>query len=138
MRVAGLHLRHGDASLAAPLLRSIAENPEQESRLRASAQWLLGRCYSQEGRWSDAAQALAAGISGRTGTSDEWLELADACWRAGDTQQAQAAVERALRQSPDNPQARALLAALDEDSRAAQLPDESRVSRTDFSDDEND
>jgi Flp pilus assembly protein TadD len=138
MLIAGLHLRHGDASLAAPLLRSIVENPEQETRLRASAQWMLGRCYAHDGRWSDAAQALAGGISSRRGTSDDWLELANACWRSGETQQARSAVDQALRRAPDNPQAQALLAALDDDTRAAQLPDESRVSRTDYSDDEND
>ena len=138
MLVARLHLRHGDGRLAAPLLRSIVENPEQETHLRASAQWLLGRCYSQDGRWSDAAQALASGFSSRRGTPDDWLELADACWRGGDSQQAQSAVEQALRRAPDNTRALALWAALDDDARAAGVPAESVVSRTDFSDDEND
>lgn len=136
--VARLHLRHGDGRLAAPKLRDIVENPEQEPQLRGNAQWLLGRCYSQDGRWSDAAQALAAGISSRRGTPDEWLELADACWRGGEPQQAHAAVEQALRRAPTNPRATALLAALDNDARATRLPAESVVSPTDYSDDEHD
>ena len=138
MLVARLHLRHGDGRLAAPLLRSVVESPEQETHLRTSAQWLLGRCYSQDGRWSDAALALAAGISSRRGTPDDWLELADACWCGGDLQQAQSAVEQALRRAPGNTRALALRAALDDDVRVTRLPAESVVSRTDYSDDEND
>ena len=136
MLVARLHLRHGDGRLAAPKLRTIVESRELEPRLRGSAQWLLGRCYSQDGRWTDAAQALAAGISSRRGTADEWLELADACWRGGDLPQAHAAVEQALRRAPTNTRALALLANLDNDLRSTDLRARSAVSPTDFSDDE--
>jgi predicted Zn-dependent protease len=134
MLIARLHLRHGNGRIAAQMLRSIVENPELEPQLRGSAQWLLGRCYSQDGRWSDAAHALASGISSRRGTPDDWLELADACWRGGEPQQAHAAVEQALRRAPTNSQAQALLAALDNDARSTRLPIESVVSPTDFSD----
>ena len=139
MLIARLHLRHGDGRLAAPKLRSIVENPGAGcGDCAAGAQWLLGRCYSQDGRWSDAAQALEAGISSRRGTPDEWLELADACWRGGDPQQAQKAAEQALRRAPTNTRALALLAALDDDARAMHLPSDSTVSRTDFSEDDHD
>jgi lipopolysaccharide biosynthesis regulator YciM len=138
MLVARLHLRHGDGRLAAPLLRSVVESPEQEAPLRGHANWLLGRCYAQDGRWSDAARALAGGVSSRKGTTEDWLELADACWRGGEPQQAHAAVEQALRRAPTNPQAMALLAALDNEARAAHSPAESVVSPTDYSGDEHD
>ena len=134
MLIARLHLRHGNGRIAAQMLRSIVENPELEPQLHGSALWLLGRCYSQDGRWSDAAHALAAGISSRRGTPDDWLELAEACWRGGEPQQAHAAVEQALRRAPANSQAQALLAAMDNDERSTRMPVESVVSPTDFSD----
>jgi predicted Zn-dependent protease len=134
MLVAGLHLRHGDGRVAAPLLRSIAENAEQDPQLRASAQWMLGRCYAQDSRWSDAAQALAAGMPSRPGTPDDWLELADACWRAGDLQKAHVAVEQALKRAPRDTRALALLANLDKESGTAELRAGSVVAPTDFSD----
>ena len=138
MLVARIHLRHGEGRLAAPKLRTIVESRELEPHLRGSAQWLLGRCYSQDGRWPDAAQALAAGITSRRGTCDEWLELADACWRGGEPQQARAAVDQALQRAPANPRAQALLAALDDDARARQPSGEPIVSPAEFSDQEND
>ena len=138
MLVARLYLRHGDGRAAAPLLREIVDSPEQDARLRASAQWLLGRCYAQDGRWSDAALALAAGISSRRGTTNDWLELADACSRGGDSRQAHAAVEQALRRAPTDTRARALLAKLDNDRQATDLHSRSVVSPTDFTDEEHD
>jgi len=116
--IAELHLEHGDAKLAAPLLRSIIENVEQGSRQRAKAQWLLGLCYSRIGRWPDAARALGAGIASRRGSADDWYQLADACRRAGDSRGAAIAVGQMLRLAPTDPRALALRAALDDQARA--------------------
>jgi tetratricopeptide (TPR) repeat protein len=138
MLVARLHLRHGDGRLAAPKLRTIVESRELEPQLRGSAQWLLGRCYAQDGRWPDAAQALATGISSRRGTTDDWLELANACWRGGDPQQARRAVEQALRRAPTDARAQALMTSLDNDLRGADSHAGSAVSPAEYADDEND
>ena|GEM_PF-5196777 len=135
MLVARLHLRHGDGRLAAPKLRTIIETRELEPQLRGSAQWLLGRCYAQDGRWPDAAHALAAGISSRRGTEEDWLELADACRSAGETQQARRAVEQALQRAPHDLRAQALMASLSNDLGQTDRPSGPVVSPAEFSDD---
>src|SRR5207253_7804983 len=122
MLIARLHLEQGDAKLAAPLLRSVIESGEQADAQRAGAQWLLGQCYRREGRWPDAAQALAVGISSRRGSPRDWYELAEASFRAGDVRGAETAVGHVLRQAPSDLQALALRAALDEQARSAGLP----------------
>ncbi|MGE5193931.1 MAG: tetratricopeptide repeat protein [Deltaproteobacteria bacterium] len=119
MLIAELHCEHGDSRLAAPLLRSIIETAEAADPRRSQAQWLLGRCYARDERWSDAARALEAGIAGRRSTSRDWYELAETCRRAGDTRGAQAAVTQALRLAPSDPQLLALRAALYDHDRSA-------------------
>ncbi len=138
MLVARLHLRHGDGRLAAPKLRTIVESRELEPHLRSSAQWLLGRCYAQDGRWPDAAQSLAAGISSRRGTPDEWLELADACRRGGDPQQARAALAQAMQRAPSDPRAQALMASLDNEQRRTDLQAAPVISPAEYADDRDD
>lgn len=108
--IARLHLAQGDGRLAAPLLRTLIDSPSHGSEQRAKAQWLLGRCYSQDGRWSDAAVALAAGISSRPGSPRDWCLLAEACRRGGDLPGADQAVAQALALSPADSQALALQA----------------------------
>ena len=120
--VARLHLQQGDSRLAASEMRAMIGSPNLESEPRARANWLLGRCYSQDERWSEAAAALTAGISSRQGSPRDWCLLADACRRAGDSRGAEHAVENALRLSPSNSQAIALRAELLDDSRASSLP----------------
>jgi predicted Zn-dependent protease len=111
--IAELLLKQGDARLAAPLLRSVIENTESTDEQRAQSQWLLGNCYSRDGRWSDAARSLAAGISSRRGSARDWYVLADASARSGDVAGAQLAIDEALRLAPTNAQALALRSALD-------------------------
>lgn len=110
--IAELHLAHGQAELAAPLLRSIADNASLGNDRRARAQWLLGRCYARDGRWTEAAASYVAGISSQRGTQQDWCELADACWHAGETRAARTAVNEALRVAPSDPRALALYSAL--------------------------
>lgn len=111
--IAELLLKQGDPRLAAPLLRSVVENPETSDNQRAQSLWLLGTCYSRDGRWSDAARSLAAGMSSRPGTARDWYALADASARSGDIAGAQSAVQQALRMAPTDPQILALRSALD-------------------------
>lgn len=119
MLIAEIHLEQGNANLAAPLLRSVIEDAEPANPQRASAQWLLGKCYSREERWSDAARALGAGMASRRGTAHEWYELADACWRSGDSRGADTAVGFALRLAPSDPQSLALRDAINDQARTA-------------------
>jgi uncharacterized protein (TIGR02996 family) len=119
MLLAELHFQQGDARHAAPLLRSIIETAEAANPQRGWAQWLLGECYARDGRWSDAARALEAGIASRRASHRDWYELADACRRAGDVRGAEQALAQALRLAPGDPQLLALRAALNEQKNAA-------------------
>jgi cytochrome c-type biogenesis protein CcmH/NrfG len=119
MLLAELHFQQGDARHAAPLLRSIIETAEATNPQRGRAQWLLGECYARDGRWSDAARALGAGIASRRASHRDWYELADACRRSGDIRDAEQALAQALRLAPGDPQLLALRAALDEQNRSA-------------------
>jgi len=119
MLIATIHLQQGNAKLAAPLLRSVIDDVELANPQRAAAQWLLGKCYSRDERWSDAARELAAGMASRRGTARDWDELADVCWRAGDIRGTELAVGEALRVTPSDPVALALRAALDSQARTA-------------------
>jgi tetratricopeptide (TPR) repeat protein len=118
MLIAALHLQQGEGRLAAPLLRSIIDSGDPAAGRRTHAQWLLGKCYSAEGRWSDAARALGAGIDGR-GDARDWYDLADACWRAGDLRGADLALTQSLQMAPASAPALALRAGLDAQLRAA-------------------
>ena len=117
--LAELHFQQGDVRNAAPLLRSIIETAEAASPERGRAQWLLGECYARDGRWSDAARALEAGIASRRASHRDWYELADACHRAGDVRGAEQSLAQALRLAPGDPQVLALQAALDLQNRSA-------------------
>ncbi|MBI3860642.1 MAG: tetratricopeptide repeat protein [Planctomycetia bacterium] len=138
MFVARLHVQRGDSRLAASELRALMDDPSLNAEARSRAQWLLGRCYSQDGRWSEAAAALTAGISSRQGNSRDWCLLADACRRAGDSRGAEAAVENALALSPRNSQAIALRAALVADATAAAAPQAPAIARASHLEDESD
>jgi tetratricopeptide (TPR) repeat protein len=130
---ARLHLQQGDSRLAAAELRGLIENPNLDPEPRAKAQWLLGRCYSQDERWSEAAAALTAGISSRNGSPRDWCLLADVCRRAQDLASAQHAIENALRLSPNDSQAIAMRAAIADDSRSAKTP---AIAKTTYLDDD--
>lgn len=129
MLIAELHFDRGDPRLAAPLLRSIVANADEGNPQRDKAHWLLGLCYARDGRWSDASRSLRAGIASQPGTAQDWYVVADACWRAGDTRGAEAAVEQQLRLAPADPQGLALRAALDDRARASGIPREPVVTR---------
>ena len=120
MLIAALHLQQGEGQLAAPLLRSIIDSGDAAAGRRNRAQWLLGQCYSAEGRWSDAARALGAGIAGR-GDARDWYDLANACWRAGDLRGADLALRQSLILAPTSPAARQPPRGLDARLRAANV-----------------
>lgn len=109
---AELQLKQGDARLAAPLVRSIIDDSDLNNPYRERAYWLLGECYASDGRWADAARALASGVPSRPGLAADWNKLADACWRSGDRRGAGQAVHQALAADPTDKQALALRAAL--------------------------
>lgn len=134
--IAELFLKQGDTRLAAPLLRSVVENPETSDSQRAQSQWLLGTCYSRDGRWSDAARSLAAGISSRPGSARDWYVLADAAARGGDISGGQNAIAQSLRIAPGDPQALALRSALDQQMPIAGPATAPVVARTALGSDE--
>jgi predicted Zn-dependent protease len=111
--IADIHLQQGNAKLAAPLLRSVIDDVEPTNPQQAAAQWLLGRCYARDERWSDAARALEAGLASRRGSEGDWNEIAEACWRAGDTRGAGMAVAQALHIAPADSRALALRQAIE-------------------------
>jgi Tfp pilus assembly protein PilF len=116
--IAEIHLQQGNAKLAAPLLRSVIDEAEPANSQRPAAEWLLGKCYACEERWSDAARELQAGMASRRGTAQDWTELAEAYWRSGDAVGAEMAVDKALRAAPTDPQALTLRAVLDDWAQA--------------------
>jgi predicted Zn-dependent protease len=133
MLIAALHLQQGEGPLAAPLLRSIIDSGDPAAGQRTRAQWLLGQCYAAEGRWSDAARALGAGIAGSSDSARDWYDLADACWRGGDLRGADLAVTHSLQLAPASAPALALRAGLDAQLRASNVAQASaaeRVTRT--------
>ncbi|HEY3966060.1 MAG TPA: tetratricopeptide repeat protein [Planctomycetaceae bacterium] len=135
--VARLHLQQGDSRLAASEMRALIESPTLESESRGKAQWLLGRCYTHDERWPEAATALTAGISSRQGSPRDWCLVADVCRRAGDPSGAEQAIENALRLSPSNSQAIAFRASLNDDARMGHSSS-SAVARISHLDDEDD
>lgn len=118
--VAELQLKQGDARLAAPLVRSIIDDSDLTDPYRERAYWLLGECYASDGRWADAARALASGIPSRPGTAADWNRIADACWRTGDRRGTAQAVQQALAVDPKDRDALALRAALAQQPHGSQ------------------
>jgi tetratricopeptide (TPR) repeat protein len=125
LRIAALQLEFGNPQRAAPMLRSICQCGHASAEQAAEAEWLLGRAYGQDGRWADAAAALAVAMRRRAPiTADDWFRLADAYFRAGDPDRARGAVTAALELDPQYPPALTLAAALQpaDDFRAGSLP----------------
>ena len=131
---ARLHLQHGDSRMAAAELRSMLEMPNLDMRPRASANWLLGQCYSQEERWQEAADALAAGMPSRPGNAADWLLVAKAWRNAGHLDKAARAVETALKRSPGNSELLALQQGIAAESQNP-LPGQTILQSTFFDDD---
>jgi len=115
LQVARLHMRQGDTRLAAAELRALIENPNLEAASKNKAHWLLGRCYAQDGRWADAANALSSGITSRQAKPRDWCLVAEARRRAGDRTGAEQAITNALHLAPDDPEAKALESVLNEE-----------------------
>src|SRR5262249_49473697 len=111
--IADIHLQQGNAKLAAPLLRSVIDDVEPTNPQQAGAQWLLGGCYAGDEGWSEGAGAGEGGLAGGPGSEDDWNEIAEACWRAGDARGAGMAVAQVLHVAPADPRALALRQAIE-------------------------
>ncbi|MBS0261213.1 MAG: tetratricopeptide repeat protein [Planctomycetes bacterium] len=120
--VARLHIRQGDVRLAAAELRSLIENPNLDTALKNKANWLLGRCYAEDERWAEAAEALSSGIASRQIKPRDWCLVAEARRRAGDRDGAEQALTNALHIAPDDPDAMALQAVLKEEQARVKAP----------------
>ena len=116
--IAEIHLQQGNAKLAAPLLRSVIDDAEPANPQRAAAAWLLGKCYANDERWSDAARELEAGMASRRGSALDWNELAEAIGAAAmpPVRKWQSARRCA---APNDPQAQTLRAVLDKSAQTA-------------------
>ncbi|MFN0056670.1 MAG: tetratricopeptide repeat protein [Planctomycetales bacterium] len=110
---AQIHLQQGNSEQALPLLKSLVDRPSGCPRQQRAAAWLLGRCYAHEGRWNEAAAALSSAIHHRSGTSDDWYQVAYARYRADDLQGAREAVAASLKMAPSDAETLALSRVLD-------------------------
>jgi|688.fasta_scaffold407427_1 tetratricopeptide (TPR) repeat protein len=100
--------RTGAGDQAAPLLRRLTENAPACGEDAGEAWWLLGRCYRQQQRWKEAAEAMASGIELRAANSADWRELAEVQFRAGDLTAARSSLQMAARLGPGDPDIEAL------------------------------
>ena len=95
--------RSGAGDQAAPMLRRLTENAPACGENAGEAWWLLGRCYRQQQRWKEAAEAMASGIELRAAQAADWKELADVQFRAGDLTAARSSLQMAARLGPGDP-----------------------------------
>jgi len=103
LRVAGIHLRSEKPENAAHVLRSICQCPYATQQEKCDAQWRLGKAYGRQERWSKAAESISAALKTKPQpTADDWYELADAWYRAGDPHQAHTAIRHALELEPQH------------------------------------
>ena len=100
--------RTGAGDQAAPLLRRLTENAPACGEDAGEAWWLLGRCYRQQQRWKEAAEAMASGIELRAANAADWRELAEVQFRAGDLTAARSSLQMAARLGPGDPDIEAL------------------------------
>ncbi|MGH7199660.1 MAG: tetratricopeptide repeat protein [Planctomycetaceae bacterium] len=112
LRVAAIQLRSSRPERAAPLLRSICDDPQATAQQQADARWALGLAYGRNGRWEDAAAALAEASRARPMTADDWYTLAYARFRVGDLAGAQSDLLAALNADPAHTAAVHMAAAL--------------------------
>jgi len=98
----------GSSEQAAPLFRRLIEEDQACSPEGGEAWWLLGQCYARQERWSEAAQAMAAGIELRQASANDWRDLAQTQFRAGELQAARSSLLLALKLNPQDEQARTL------------------------------
>jgi tetratricopeptide (TPR) repeat protein len=120
---AEIHLRQGEARQTLPLARSVMDSGSSCPRQQATAAWLAGRCYAQDGRWSEAASALSAAIRERAkATAADWYQVAYAKYRAGDLPGSREAVQSALKIAPNDAESLALARLLEvQESRKENL-----------------
>lgn len=100
--------RSGAGDQAAPMLRRLTENAPACGEDAGEAWWLLGRCYLQQQRWKEAAEAMASGIELREARATDWRELAEVQLRAGDHAAARSSLQMAARLGPGDPDTEAL------------------------------
>jgi tetratricopeptide (TPR) repeat protein len=121
MHVADVLVRMERSDQAAPLLRTIVESDRMAPLELARAHWALGLIYGRAHRWAESATQLAAAANLRPDLkADDAYQVAFAFWEAGDRDQAQEFVSRALAVSPQHANALALAATLRQADAAAQ------------------
>lgn len=114
---AEVHLRQGESRQTLPLARAVLDSGSSCPRQRATASWLMGRCYAQDGRWSEAAVALSTAIRDRAkATASDWYQVAYAKYRAGDYPGSRQAVDAALKIAPDDSESLTLSRLLEAES----------------------
>jgi tetratricopeptide (TPR) repeat protein len=101
LRIAGIHLRSDKPENAAHVLRSICQCNEASQQQKCDAQWQLGRAYARQERWPEACETMSSAVGRRQlTTADEWCELANVRFRAGDAAGAREAADQALALEP--------------------------------------
>lgn len=98
--MARCQLKRNRADAAAPLLREIRQQPALTAQQQAETDWLLGLCYGQAGRWSEAADSLERGLASRHATAEDYCRLAYARFRSGSTEAAAKALKEAAALDP--------------------------------------
>lgn len=104
---------NGSGDQAAPMLRRLIEESPICGEHAGETWWLLGRCYADQGRWRDAAQAMASGIELREASGTDWRELALVQYRAGEMQAARSSLALALKLAPGDPDSQSLRKAIE-------------------------
>jgi len=112
--LAGLHLRAGDAAAAIPLLRKAREIDPSNVEVTANLILAHGGTRDLAGARSvfDAAGSLASRV-------EVLNAMAYASWMNGSVEEARSLLTRSLKQNPDQPEARKLLAAVEKGAAGA-------------------
>lgn len=126
LRIASLLNTAGHPNRAAPHARRVLDSETACPAETAEAQWLLGESYVLIGRVPEGEHLLAMASKQRPLTPEQWHELALAQARVGRLKESLASTELALRDSPENPDARKLKAWL-----VTQMPDSGTVGSED-------
>lgn len=114
LQIAAIHLRHRRARQAVPVILAATENRNSSDDQRTSATWQLGEAYAQLERWPESLEALesVAGDQRRPLTIENWNQLAYCRMRCGDRLGAISATQSALDLKPDDANAVAMRAYL--------------------------
>ena len=97
LRIAALQAYWRKPEKAAPLLRTVLQNPEATLEQRAEASWILGMTYGRDRRWVDAVESLSQAVEHKAKmTADDWYRLAYAAYRSHNVGTLQQALRRSL------------------------------------------